>query len=104
MEFAEAFRDALDEKLRGWIRDNLGRAQPIALRRAIQREKTKNTLAVGTKRLAAGSENVHLRRFADNALGQWCKRIEYVLAAVEDEQHLLAAKAGQASWAWGRLN
>ena len=94
-EFAQALGNAFHEELACRIGKDIGDAEPVALRRTIQRKQPVDALAFGTKGLAAGGENMQLGRLVNDALGQRRELVDDVLAAVEDQQHPPAAQERQ---------
>jgi len=85
---------ALDEQLHGREAECLGRRQAGILGWTSQRQQAMNMFAFDTQRLAAGRQNMHLRRILEDALGQRRRGVDHMLAAIEDQQHPPVAKQG----------
>ena len=94
-EFAQAFGNPLDEQLARRIGKDVGHAEPVTLRRTIQRKQPVDPFALGAKGFAAGGENMQLRGFPNDALCQGSELVDDVFAAVEDQQHPAAAQERQ---------
>ncbi len=93
LEATEAGRGPLDEQLDRRIGQRLGRRQPCGSRRQRQRRQALHPLALDPQRLPAGGQDMQPRRALERGLGQFGRRFDHMLAAIEHEQHLLVLEA-----------
>ena len=90
-----AGESALHEQLHCGRGEGFGRSQVFSGGRIIQRRQKVDMLALHAQRLAAGREDVHLRRLAIEALRQRGRRVDDMLAVVEDQQKPAPRQKGQ---------
>lgn len=86
-----------DEQLQGRKSQGLGAVQHRDGRWAIEGFQALHEFALGPQALAAGGQDMHLRRRAQDAFAERRNGVEQVLAVVDHQQHLpLAQEARQA--------
>ena len=85
---------ALHEQLRGRKRLDGRRREPGVVRRTGERIQPVDMLALDPKRLAAGRQDVDLRRGIDDACRQRGDRFDEMLAGIEDQENSLVAQIG----------